>query len=283
MSWHYLPELLTNSHSSPELAEAYLEQPSSAGDQSAPWKLSRIVGKSSCGDSGTVCFPCSRSGTTSELSMGGRGMGWWISLLAASRVRISVPRDEEPESTGNTVDSGRRWPGSLAKYDHASRSWKTRQYSLLGGLTEFSETWPRWGLMRNGELFPRPKLGLHTKGSEYGFLPTPTKTDANGRTYHYSRDIKSKPTVSLLGVVKLLPTPAATDWKGKYAWETVKRRIAMTRGVRLPEELCRRVGKAIIPNPEFWEWMMGWPIGSTGLQPLEKDKYLEWFRQHGNF
>ncbi len=79
----------------------------------------------------------------------------------------------------------------------------------------------------------------------------------------------------------MLPTPAATDWKGQYTWETVRNRMAMTRGVRLPEELSRMVGKAIIPNPEFWEWMMGWPIGSTALQPLAMDKFHEWQRQHG--
>ena len=81
----------------------------------------------------------------------------------------------------------------------------------------------------------------------------------------------------------MLPTPAATDWKGQYTWETVKRRMAMARGVRLPEELSRRVGKAITPNPEFWEWMMGWPIGSTALQPLAMDKFRQWRRLHGGF
>lgn len=56
--------------------------------------------------------------------------------------------------------------------------------------------------------------------------------------------------------------------------------MSMTRGVRLTEELSRRVGKAIIPNPEFWEWMMGWPIGSTALQPLGMDKFRQWQQQH---
>lgn len=90
-----------------------------------------------------------------------------------------------------------------------------------------------------------------------------------------------KAVPSLLGVVKLLPTPAATDWKGQYTWETVKKRMAMARGVRLPEEMSRRVGKVIIPNPEFWEWMMGWPIGSTALRPLAMDRFRQWLQQHG--
>ena len=34
-------------------------------------------------------------------------------------------------------------------------------------------------------------------------------------------------------------------------------------------------------NPEWLEWFMGWPMGWTGLEPLETDKYQEWLQQHG--
>ena len=33
-------------------------------------------------------------------------------------------------------------------------------------------------------------------------------------------------------------------------------------------------------NPEWVEWLMGWPIGWTGLKPLEMDKFREWQLQH---
>lgn len=33
-------------------------------------------------------------------------------------------------------------------------------------------------------------------------------------------------------------------------------------------------------NPEWVEWLMGWPIGHTGLKPLETGRYHEWLRQH---
>jgi len=32
---------------------------------------------------------------------------------------------------------------------------------------------------------------------------------------------------------------------------------------------------------EFWEWMMGWPCGWSGLEPLETDRFLSWLRGHG--
>ncbi|KVT81552.1 hypothetical protein WK59_18735 [Burkholderia ubonensis] len=36
-------------------------------------------------------------------------------------------------------------------------------------------------------------------------------------------------------------------------------------------------------NPEWVEWLMGWPIGHTALEPLETAKYREWLQQHSPF
>lgn len=36
-------------------------------------------------------------------------------------------------------------------------------------------------------------------------------------------------------------------------------------------------------NPEWIEWWMGWPVGWTGLRPLETDKFRQWSHSHGNF
>ena len=33
-------------------------------------------------------------------------------------------------------------------------------------------------------------------------------------------------------------------------------------------------------NPDFWESLMGWPIGWTGTAPLATDKIREWQQQH---
>lgn len=176
---------------------------------------------------------------------------------------------------------GNTWRELSVRYDRDASSWRTHRSLWDEDLSACSLTLPKWGSMRDGEIWELMKSERPTGATACGWLPTPTRTDANGRTYYYSRGDKTKAVPSLLGVVKLLPTPAATDWKGQYTWDTVRRRMAMRRGVRLPEELSRRVGKAIIPNPEFWEWMMGWPIGSTALQPLATDRFRSWLQQHG--
>ncbi len=34
-------------------------------------------------------------------------------------------------------------------------------------------------------------------------------------------------------------------------------------------------------NPDWVEWLMGWPSGWTDLSPLAMDRFHEWLRQHG--
>ena len=34
-------------------------------------------------------------------------------------------------------------------------------------------------------------------------------------------------------------------------------------------------------NPEWVEWLMGWPIGWTGLEPLATDRFQRWLELHG--
>jgi len=36
-------------------------------------------------------------------------------------------------------------------------------------------------------------------------------------------------------------------------------------------------------NPNLYEWLMGWPLEWTDLNPLETDKYLKWRQLHGNY
>lgn len=177
MSWHYLPELLLNSPSLPERVGDSSAPPSLAGVPSAPWKSSRIAGKCSSDANGTVCCPCSRSGMTCAHSTGDPGVERWMSSLGGSRVKTSVPQERAQALLEQKAGSGQRWPGSLAKYDPATHSWRTHQYSLLGGLTEFSGTWPRWGWMRDGELFLLPPLVPRTKEKESGFWPTPAANE----------------------------------------------------------------------------------------------------------
>jgi DNA (cytosine-5)-methyltransferase 1 len=77
---------------------------------------------------------------------------------------------------------------------------------------------------------------------------------------------------------KDFPTPCATAHKG---WLKNHNR-AMTDD-RLDYTIEREANESGSPgrlNPEFVEWLMGWPIGHTGLEPVAMDRYHEWLRQH---
>lgn len=273
MSWSYLPE---------EGAES-TEACCSDTLPSALWKSLTTTAACCCNDSATESSHDFRSGTTCAHSTAGHGADVSKSCPADFRAQTFHRPGRAQGLMASTADCGEKWRASFARFDRDTSSWRTAQRSLLGDSERCSVIWPRSGMTVGGHAYPLPTAGLRTSGTESGFLPTPTKTDANGRTYHYGRGRKENATPSLVGVVKLLPTPVATDWKGQYTWETVKRRMAMTRGVRLPEELVRMAGKAITPNPDFWDWMMGWPIGSSALQPLEMARFREFVQQHGGF
>lgn len=76
-----------------------------------------------------------------------------------------------------------------------------------------------------------------------------------------------EPTMNATGYGSLLPTPVASD--------TGHRKTRYAQG---GSALSLVVGGKL--NPEFTEWMMGWPVGWTDLKPLETDKFQQWLQAH---
>ena len=166
-----------------------------------------------------------------------------------SRARTSVWQGEAKELTGQGRDSGVKCAASFAKFDRNSCEWKTHQLSLLGGLDSYSETWPRWGTMRNGECWERETWADFTTASEYGLSP------------------------------QRFPTPTARDYKGARTDEAMEATGRNQETNSLPDYLAS-IGQRGPMSPKFREWLMGWPISWTDVKPLETDKFHEWQRQH---
>jgi hypothetical protein len=124
-------------------------------------------------------------------------------------------------------------------------SWRTPQCSLLEDLDVFSETWPRWGMMRDGECWERTIPELPTNEIGFGLWPTPTCHNSKEAGYpsEFTRNT---------------PTLTSQAHGGK------------------PIQLMSL-------NPIWVEWLMGWPIGWTDLKLLEMDKFQAWWRSHGGF
>ena len=137
---------------------------------------------------------------------------------------------------------------SFAHYDHDTHCWKTSQVCLVSGLEEFSGTWPKSGMMRNGKCYLRPSLERGISEGVSLLLPTPTS--AQDRT--------------LLNAQK---------WEGNVAFRANGKPYQATvcgvinRNIKSSPELFPE--NTIINgrlNPEFSEWLMGFPTGHTDIE-----------------
>ena len=234
MSWHYLQEG----------EAAYWPHESLDGAPSALLRLMPAHGKYCSIAKKTGCLNRSQSGMTFDHSTETNGAATSKSLLADSHAKTLASAVQGQESMANDPDYGWKWRESFVKFDRLSFSWRTRQCSLLGGLAEFSETWPEWGWMRSGEC------------SELQALERPTI--APGFTW--------------------LLTPTAQSWK---AW-TFRNPLKLIRknhaDGNLQEQLMRLYQR--MTTPRCQEILMMWPEGWTDSKPLEMDGFLKWLQEH---
>ena len=174
MSWHYLQGQ----------EAASWEADCLDGAPSALLRLIPMRAESCLLDRLTDALADSQSGTTCEPSTECAGADELTLCRVASRAKTLAPPAKVLDSAESEAVCGEKWPGSLAKYDRASHLWRTRQFSLLGGLDEFLETWPKWGLMRSGECWALATLEHATDATGFGFVPTVLTSEATGPGLH---------------------------------------------------------------------------------------------------
>ena len=261
------------------LVEAYSEGICSDGELSAPSSGTPTQQAFCSPDKMTEFSRLSRFGMTFRPLTDDRGEAVLTSYLAAFPARTSASQGGGQESLENDQECGFTWPGSWAKYDRVSCLWKTRQCSLLGGLEPFSETWPPWGTMQNGEFWALPTLAPRTSETAYGLWPTPTVCG------NYNRKGASATSGDgLATAVAKWPTPCATDYKGSGQTGMLRDRLdyAVERGATKSNVYEQTTSGGQL-NPTWVEWLMGWPLGWTDLKPLETDRFRQWRQQHGEF
>lgn len=134
------------------------------------------------------CLPSPSGAGTSPNLTGDPGVELLTWFREGSRVRTSArPILSLSELPVRVRVSGSTCGESLAKWDPQTCSWRTHQCSLGGGWEPFSATWPRWGLMRNGECWARTTWAASTSASGCSLWATPIKRDwkdssGNGHT-----------------------------------------------------------------------------------------------------
>ena len=274
MSWLY----------SQALVEEYLGDISLDGEQSVPLSGNPTPQAYCAPDKMTDFSRLSRFGMTYKPLTENRGQELLTLYLEDFLVPTSVPqKKEQKELMEKPLECGEKWRASFAKYDQDSASWKTHQCSLLGDLDEFSETWPQWGLMRDGECWEQRTLEQTIRGTEFGLLeqmwPTPCATDYKG----------SGKTGTLRDRLDYAAERGATKSKN-YTWPTPRTKgmcggsgawAQLKANTTIEEARAMGAGNGGKLNPMWVEWLMGWPLGWTSLKPLETDKSLCAPQQHG--
>ena len=248
------------------LVEEYLGENFSDGEQSALSNGNHTQQAYCAPDKMTKFSKLSRFGMTFKPLTEQDGEELLTLYLAGFHAKTSPQQEKELELMESDQECGEKWQGSFTKYNQDMRSWKTHQCSLLGDLDEFLETWPQWGLMRDGECWEQQMLAQTIRGTESGLSPngvdsfhTPNTTGLDGGSN------------SRKALRKKLATPVARMWKdsGKSPSELN----------RNSETLAMQAGGSL--NPQWVEWLMGWSLGWTDLKPLETDKYHYVQQQHG--
>lgn len=169
---------------------------------------------------------------------------------------------------------------------------------------EFLETWPKSGMIVNGILSGRKTVVQGTRGIDCGYWPTPDACATERFNQSPSPGGKKRPTLALAvkmwatprandaqkrgqvssdprnglpGQVLAFPTPRSSDCNGtgivgSKSHTHDKKRLKLTGAVEPTKK-----GDQL--NPDWTEWLMGWPIGWTDLRPLETDGMEAWCQE----
>ena len=274
------------------LAEGYLPTYYSDTSPSAPSRLNLIASKSYTHGKKTVSFLGFPSLTMLKHSMESRGGDLSKSSPEVSRAKTYPAREKGPESAEKEADYGQKWQEWFAKLDPVTSLWKTRQCSLFEDLDKSLETWPRWGMMRDGACLELAMPERPTSGSEYGYLDTwPTPTVNGWRSEGAILQLREMVDAGVLtegmaeGMAEGTLRPArmrtwATPCAGDYRSPNLNpckngQKIEPSSGHALPAQVGGQL------NPTWVEWLMGWAIGWTDLKPLEMDKCHNALLSHG--
>jgi DNA (cytosine-5)-methyltransferase 1 len=229
MSWLY----------SQVLVEEYLGDISLDGEQSVQSSGSNILQAYCAPDKMKDFSRLSRFGMTFKPLKENLGEELLTLYLGAFHAPTFPQQEKEQELMEKPLECGEKWRGSFTKYDPDTSLWRTHQCSLLGDLEEFSETWPQWGLMRDGECWEQRTLEQTIRGTEYGLSPngvdsfhTPNTTGLDGGS-NSRKALKKK--------MENWPTPTAGLSKHGSSPEYWNNRIAKGRQSDTHMEVLKRM------------------------------------------
>jgi hypothetical protein len=194
-----------------------------------------------------------------------RGEELLTSFLEGFHAKTLVQQEEAQELPESAAECGNTWQGLLAKYNPDTASWKTPQCSLFEDLEQSLKTFPRWGSMRNGELYQRQPWEHPISETVFGFfVPTPVSSDGtsgavtgkNDTFYTTSTGMPRKinqngkdGSVGRGHLVQMWPTPVAREGNGSHQFKLTDA-VEATIGKAMP---------AMQKKPHLWQKFQSFP------------------------
>ena len=227
------------------LVAGFSEANSSAGALSAPSNGTATPQAYLWPDRMTESWSRFPSGMTCEPLTANHGEGLLTWFREASLAKTSPLPEREPGSTENEAGCGKKWPESLAKYNLASCSWKTRQCLLFEDSDESLEIWPKWGTTRGGECWAESPSNFVATENDFGSsLMRPTASDGIRHRFKLAQLVRKN-----------------------HQDGNLTEQLARVHQVKL--------------TPLASEILMDWPEMWSDLKPLGTDKFQQWLLSHG--
>jgi hypothetical protein len=240
------------------LVEEYLVDTSLVGEQSVQLNGSNTQQAYYAPDKMMGFSRLSRFGITYKPLTENLGEKLLMLYLEDFHAKTLVQREKAQELMESEAECGDKWRGSFTKYDPDLSLWKTHQCSLLGDLEKFSETWPQWGLMRDGECWEQRTLEQTIRGTGYGLSPNGVDSFHTPNTTGLDGGSNSRKALKKRKEEAKFPTPTASDWmspkqnginlvNGRYV------RTSLTTGVKFGAKLSDAINldmKKKWPTPQ---------------------------------
>jgi len=291
MSWLY----------SRALVGEYSGENSSDGEQCAPSKLNPTAVEYFVIDRTMEPSTRSQFGTMSKPLTADLGEELLTSFRAGFPAKTSPPPGKGKVLRGQDRGFGQRWLALSGSAAPGSRSSKTPRSFAVADLMSFCKISWRWGTMRRGECLELAMSEPLINETASGFWRTPLASDGTGGGGIRNRESMER-LVAKGGRITLrdqvhhdwlwptgrandaekFPTPRATDARPTTRATASTAKRVETGKALLNEHVVNQAGRGTL-NPNWVEWLMGWPIGHTDLKPLETGKSQQWLQQHGRY
>ena len=234
-------------------------------------KSNRTPETLSCNGKTTDTSTDSLFGTTCEHSTPSPGVDSSTLCRAGSRAKTSVRLVKVQDSPATVRDFGLSTCEWLRSVGLRSSLQRTVPCCELADLEPSCQDCPSWGMTLDGACWGLGIAVRPTDETGCGLLPTLTASDVNGPRLTPRKDRRpDHPPCDLRSAVRMLPTLCKRDYRdGNYPAEQKRNTpgLAVSAGGPL--------------NPEWCEWLMGWPVGWTESKPLETAKFQSWLQLHG--